>query len=366
MPFRTSRKLLFRSIRALQFDDWLMGLFVSSCYTTFIVISNKYLKAGSNLEPLGFDWSALSAHDIARRRYGSKLMIVVEQMLILVIWTCKTCLLIMYHRLTRTALRTENIAIKLLSAYVAIGFFVTEILYFTAWCRPFSEYYTIPTESRQCNTLIDHRITKTIFNISSDIIMLCIALQMLIRSSLPLRRKLVLCAIFSMGIFTVAAATLSAFYSIHRPYLHTWLSWYLRESSMAIIVANIPFTWTVIREIFEVDEFGEASPQPWSFYPASRTSTAGSRDTRLSHQTSPSIPAAHMRKSRALTDSVGSQATQSTTLVGSLLVGQEAGDSLSKALTFEDSSPQEMLQVRSHDFAMSSTREEDTIRPIST
>ena len=361
---RISRKLLFRSIRALQLDDWLMGLFVSSCYTTFVVISNKYLKAGSNLEPPGFDWSALSARDISRRRYGSKLMIAVEQMLMLVIWTCKSCLLIMYHRLTRTALRMENIAIRILAAYVAIGFVVTEILYFTAWCRPFSEYYRVPTDLNQCNALIDHRITKTVFNISSDIIMLCIALQMIIRSSLPFTRKLVLCAIFSLGIFAVAAATLSAYYSIHRPYTHTWLSWYLRESSMVIIVANIPFTWTILRELFEVDEFNGSSPQPWSFYPASRPSMAGSRDPRLSIQTSPSIPPARNRKIRALTDSIGSQATQSTTLVDSLSVGHETGDSLSNALKLVDSSQQEMHQVRSHDFAASKC-EEDEILPIS-
>ena len=346
-----SRKLLFRSFKGLQIDDWLMGLFVSACYTTFIVISNKYLKAGSNLEPPGFDWGALTAHDLAQRRYGSKLMIVVEQMLLLVIWTCKSCLLLMYHRLTRTALRAENIAIKLLAAYVALGFVVMEVLYFAAWCRPFPDYYKVPTDSTQCNTLIDHRITKTVFNITSDLIMLCIALQMLIRSTLPLKRKLVLIAIFSLGIFAVAAAVLSAYYSLHRPYTHTWLSWYLRESSTVIIVANMPFTWTLLRELFEVDEFNGANPHPWSFYPAGRTSTGGTRNARLSHQTSPSMPTAHDRRSPTLMDSVGSQITQSTTLVGSLSAGPRTGDSPTKSLKVDDHDRQDLHLVKSYDFA---------------
>lgn len=339
-----------------------MGLFVSTCYTTFIVISNKYLKAGSNLEPPGFDWSALTVHDIFQRRYGSKLMIVVEQMVLLVIWTCKACLLLMYYRLTRTALPAENVAIKLLACYVAMSFVIMEILYFSAWCRPFSDYYAVPTDSTQCDTLTHHRITKTVFNITSDLTMLCIALQMLIRSTLPLKRKAVLIAIFSLGIFAVAAAALSAYYSLHRPYIHTWLSWYLRESSTVIIVANMPFTWTLLRELFEVDEFNSANPPPWSFYPAARTSTGGARNTRSSHQTDPSIPTAHTRRSRTLMGSIGSQVTHSTTLVGSLSAGQGTGDSPTNNSKVGDHEGQDLNLVRSHDFAspmLPSTQSED-------
>lgn len=343
-----------------------MGLFVTTCYTTFIVISNKYLKAGSNLEPPGFDWNVIDARDISRRIYGSKLMIVVEQMLILVIWACKGCLLLMYHRLTRTALHKENLAIKLLSVYAALGFVVMEILYFSAWCRPFSAYYAVPTASQQCATLIDHRITKAVFNISSDLIMLSIALQMLIRSSLPLKRKLVLCAIFSLGLFAIAAALLSAYYSIHNPYIHTWLSWYLRELSMVIIVANIPFTWTILRELFEVDEFSSSTPQPWSFYPASRSSTH-SRNARLSQITSPSIPTAHTNRDRLTIASIGSHGTRSPTLVDSLSVGKGSGESRAKSLGLGESEKDDFGRIRSHDFAagpLSPTYDENEIRPV--
>ncbi|OAG07802.1 uncharacterized protein CC84DRAFT_1195845 [Paraphaeosphaeria sporulosa] len=361
-----SRKLLFRSIKGLQVDDWVMGLFVATCYTTFIVISNKYLKAGSNLEPSGFDWSAVSARDISRRVYGSKLMIVVEQMLILVIWSCKGCLLVMYHRLTRTALRKENVAIKLLAAYVVLGFVVMELLYFAAWCRPFSLYYAVPTANKQCDTLIDHRITKTVFNVSSDLVMLCIALQMLIRSSLPTKRKMVLCFIFSLGLFTITAAILSLYYSISNSYIHTWLSWYLREVSMAVIVANIPFTWTILRELFEVDEFNASSPQPWSFYPAPR-STTNSNNARLSQATGPSVPNASKHRERSATSRLASQDTQSPTLVGSLSVSKTSGESPSKSLKFEGSERGEMVQIRSHDFAAASSppaHDHDAISPV--
>lgn len=264
---RQSRKMLFRSWKGLLYDDWIMGIFVTATYTVMVVMSNKWLKYKSNLERPGFDFSALPTHEISQRRLGSIFMIVTEQMQITVIWSCKATLLIMYHRLTRAALRNENVAIKVLSAYTALGFIVVEILYFAAWCRPFSAYYAVPTTSSQCNTLIDHRITKAVFNISSDVIMLLIALQMLIRSLLPIKRKIILLGIFSLGIFVIAASIINSYTSFSKPYGSTWMYWYVRESSTAILVANLPFTWTILRDVFALGDFNENSPPPpWTYH----------------------------------------------------------------------------------------------------
>jgi hypothetical protein len=288
--------MLFRSIKGLQYDDWTMGLFVTGAYTVMIVLANRWLKVQSNLEPDSFDFSALTEEELSRRRFGSKLVIVVEQMHIAVIWACKACLLIMYHRITRTALRNENIAIKILAAYTALGFVVIEVLYFSAWCRPFSEYYAVPTSSFQCNALVHHRITKAVFNISSDLIMLCIALQMLIRSLLPMKRKMILCGIFSLGIFVVAASIMNSYYSFSNPYKSTWIYWYVRESSTAILVANLPFTWTILRELFELGNFDDTNPPPWTYHSAR---TAGGRKTAqlLHHQSATTAARTGTRRS---------------------------------------------------------------------
>ena len=140
-----------------------------------MVVSNRWEKARSNLEPQDFDFSTFDGDQISQRVYGSKMMIVTEQMQISVVWSCKVCLLIMYYRLTRTAQRIEHLAIRILSAYVALGYIAMQVLYFAVWCRPFPEYYAVPTNSIQCNTLLHHRITKAIINISSDLVMLTIA-----------------------------------------------------------------------------------------------------------------------------------------------------------------------------------------------
>ncbi|KAG9185401.1 hypothetical protein G6011_07945 [Alternaria panax] len=335
-----------------------MGLFVISAYTVMIVLANRWLKIQSNLEPEGFEWSALTVEELSRRRFGSKLVVVVEQMHIAVIWACKACLLIMYHRITRTALQKENIAIKILAVYTALGFVVIEVLYFSAWCRPFSEYYAVPTSSFQCTALVHHRITKAIFNISSDLIMLCIALQMLIRSQLPMKRKIILCGIFSLGIFVVAASIMNSYYSFSNPYKSTWIYWYVRESSTAILVANLPFTWTILRELFELGNFDEGNPPPWSYH---SPRTAGGRKTaQLLHQQSATTGARTGTK-RSPNNTIGSKSM--TLTPSNMTKDQTKSPALSDVSGFADKDLRDEA-IQPHDFApvlLRTTNDDSTV-----
>lgn len=61
---------------------------------------HKIVKTSSNLIPEGQDVSKFSEQEISSRIYGSKLVLVAEQMQIVTIWLIKTCLLIMYNRMT--------------------------------------------------------------------------------------------------------------------------------------------------------------------------------------------------------------------------------------------------------------------------
>ncbi|KAL1381951.1 hypothetical protein HDK64DRAFT_56613, partial [Phyllosticta capitalensis] len=259
-----SRTLLFRGdIKRLQIDDWLM--FAALCtYTTLLVTINIVATTETNLFPPNFDWDALTSSDIHSRIFGSKLVLVVEQCQCATIWAVKACLLIMYYRLTYVltiALR-ENFVVKILAAYVAVGFVVMEILYFFVWCKPFDLYWAVPTPNSQCNVATNHLITNAVFNISSDVFLLILALQMVVRSQLPLHRKLVLGVIFGLGIFVVLASILNKYYSFTNPYGQAWTFWYTRESSTALLVANLPYTWTLLRRLFNLRAFDlQASQQ---------------------------------------------------------------------------------------------------------
>jgi hypothetical protein len=126
------------SFRRFQADDYLM-MVILCFYTVVIVTINVVEHTSSNLLPPGYDIAHMTKQDIAERTLGSKLILVVENCQIMTVWGAKTCLLIMYLRLT--SLRRENIAIKALLVYVGVTFVVMEVLYLGVWCRPFHNYW---------------------------------------------------------------------------------------------------------------------------------------------------------------------------------------------------------------------------------
>lgn len=277
-----SRILLFRGdVRKLQVDDWLMACAICS-YTTLIVTINIVAFTESNLLPPGFDLDSLTTDDISERRFGSKLVLVVEQCQCVTVWAVKACLLIMYYRLT-VALK-ENIAVKILSVYVTFGFMFMEIFYFGVWCRPFHNYWAVPTPNPQCNAATNHLITNAVFNISSDLFLLVLALQMIIRSRLPLHRKLVLSLIFGLGVFVILASILNKYYSFSNPYGTAWTYWYTRESSTSLLVANLPYTWTLLRRLFNLRSFDGRS---------SNTGTNTQNGTHFTYHTNRTARARH-------------------------------------------------------------------------
>ncbi|KAF7675283.1 nucleotide-binding domain-containing protein [Alternaria burnsii] len=140
---------------------------------------HQIAKTSSNLIPPGDDVSQYSKAEIKMRVYGSKLVLVVEQMQLLTIWLVKACLLIMYNRMT-LVLPQHKIVVAT-SIYVAVAFVVMEVLYLGVWCRPFNQYWAVPPNSKQCSAATNHLITNAVFNISSDLIILSIPMPLLFK-----------------------------------------------------------------------------------------------------------------------------------------------------------------------------------------
>lgn len=251
-----SRVLLQGSITRLQADDALVILAMCS-YTTLIVVINIVAVSSSNLiNPA--DGDVQFTPDVVKKRsYGSKMVVVSEQMQLITIWLIKGCLLIMYGRLTVST--KQNAAVKLVAAYVVIGFIVMEILYLGVWCRPFDQYWAVPTTNTQCSAATNHLITNAVLNISSDIFIMAIPMPIFLQARLPLKRKIILCGVFGLGTFSILSAILNKFYSFTEPFGSAWVFWYVRESSTAILTANIPFTWTLLQRTFNIGSFAGSS-----------------------------------------------------------------------------------------------------------
>jgi hypothetical protein len=195
----------------------------------------------------------LDAKEIKDRTYGSKTILLVEQCMCAVQWGCKACLLILYWRLTQNL--TQAMVVKFTVVYVAFTYCVMVILYFGVWCRPFHEYWAVPTDNSQCNAATNHLITNLVFNLTSDILIMSIPLPLLVKAKIELKRKVLLIFPFSLGFFTIVCAILSKHLSFTQPYSAEWVFWYCRESSTAMLVTNMPYSWALIRRTFNLKSF---------------------------------------------------------------------------------------------------------------
>jgi hypothetical protein len=68
--------------------------------TMLMVVMHIVVHTSSNLIEPGKDVSEFSQQEIDARIYGSKLVLVIEQLQCCTIWLVKACLLLMYSRMT--------------------------------------------------------------------------------------------------------------------------------------------------------------------------------------------------------------------------------------------------------------------------
>jgi hypothetical protein len=93
--------------------------------------------------------------------------------------------------------------------YIWLGYLVIQICYYAIFCRPFNQYWAVPVKDEQCATYAHYSQVQMVFNISSDAALIVIPLCMFWIARLPLKRKLILMAVFSLAIFTIIAAVLN-------------------------------------------------------------------------------------------------------------------------------------------------------------
>ncbi|KAE8409012.1 hypothetical protein BDV37DRAFT_294554 [Aspergillus pseudonomiae] len=280
---RASRRIARKSWKKLQTDDYLM-LVILITFTGVVVSVNETAQHGSNYIP---PEKALSLTEEEREDaiYGSKMTFILEHFTLVSLWLVKACLLIIYNRLT-LGLR-EHLAVKVLAVYVAASFVIVEILFCTVWCGPpITMYWDVPTKDPQCATYYDHLITTSAFNISSDLMMLCIPIPLVLRSRIPLKRQESLDLSLSLTIDIILMAILNRYVNFTEEYTANFLRWYVAEVATAVYVANVPLLWPLLRELFSLSSFANSYGRQGVSFPSGHrtTNTHHSRlRSRLSH-----------------------------------------------------------------------------------
>jgi hypothetical protein len=87
----------------------------------------------------------LTPEDIKLRIYGSKIVILLEQAMLICTWLTKACMLMLYHRLSQRLPHQRTI--KIIAVYTAMGFVACELTWFLN-CRPLSGYWALPVPDR--------------------------------------------------------------------------------------------------------------------------------------------------------------------------------------------------------------------------
>ncbi|KAH7060499.1 hypothetical protein B0J12DRAFT_335863 [Macrophomina phaseolina] len=244
--FRLFARVHRVGLRELAADDYLM-LVAAAWYTILVVCLNIIAGGGGSNLFLPEDYAGFTEDDIKDRVLGSKIVVISEQGMLNAIYTLKVCILIMYSRLTTGV--AQHRLVKMLFVYVAIGWISTQIAFFTA-CRPFRGYWAVPAPEPQCATLQHYAIVQACFNLSSDIGILLIPIPMITKLNMPVRQRLILGLVFSMGIFVIIAAILTKVYNLSNVYDASYMLWYTREASVAVYVSNLPMIWPLMREWF--------------------------------------------------------------------------------------------------------------------
>ncbi|KAH8811202.1 hypothetical protein F5884DRAFT_781464 [Xylogone sp. PMI_703] len=242
-----SQAIRLGGLRYYRLDDYLM-LVTFAFYTNVIVCVNIQEKHPFTniLPPAGT--SGMTPSEIADRIYGSKITFSIEESMLMTQWGCKICMCLLYHKLT-AGLR-QQLLVKFLIGYIILGWLITEIFFFGVWCRPFLNYFRVMDDNNlQCETSGKHLIMSYVFNLSSDLLMLCVPIPTLLKSQLELKQKVTLTGIFSLGIFAIISATLNRYYCFAHPNSILWIFWYVREASTAVIVTNIPLCYALLQKL---------------------------------------------------------------------------------------------------------------------
>ncbi|KAB2570375.1 hypothetical protein DBV05_g10956 [Lasiodiplodia theobromae] len=242
-----SRAITTGSIRRLASDDYVM-IVTFLFYTALIVLLNFNIRFASNLmHPSELEAVLADPEEVKSRIFGSKITLAVEQCMIHAQWGTKASLLILYHRMTQ-GLR-ENLFNKIVAGYVLLGYIVIQITFFGVWCRPFSEYWSINPTNEQCSNYGNYCIMILVFNTSSDLLLMFVPIPLIWKAQMKRKKKIMLCAVFSLGLFNIVAAVLNKTYNWILPGSHVYMIWYVRESSTGIYVANATCCWPLFRKI---------------------------------------------------------------------------------------------------------------------
>ncbi|KAF2159434.1 hypothetical protein M409DRAFT_30052 [Zasmidium cellare ATCC 36951] len=183
---------------------------------------------------------AVPDNKIADLTLGSKLAFMNWKWYISLIWCLKGVLLTIYVKLG-TGVARQELVVKFMCLFT-LSTWIACILTHTLICIPAHKSWQIkPYAGDNCTVRKPNYIVIAVLNSLTDMGIIMVPMPLLFKVKVPLKQKIALILLFSLGFFVIVATILRAYYSLKSlDTLMIALGWASRETFVATIVACAP------------------------------------------------------------------------------------------------------------------------------
>ncbi|KLU87037.1 hypothetical protein MAPG_06043 [Magnaporthiopsis poae ATCC 64411] len=269
------KKVGFANLAADDFLVWL-GL---CCYATQASLGYSIGNFAQGLANNGMTDEQRMRIDVNGKEHelrvlGSQIQVAGWTVYSTLIWCFKLSMLFFYVRLTNGLGRAYRMRVWFGFGLVLATFFSTILTIFLG-CRPFNHYWQVtPNPGNHCQPALSDPIVWSSFaaNVSTDIYLILIPLDLLWSSTLKLYQKIASTIVLGTGIFVLVCAILKTIYVLVDPVNGAQLAgqWGTREAFTCVITTNLPMVFPLLRQWF-----GPLLP---SFLRSSRYTSGGAKN----------------------------------------------------------------------------------------
>ncbi|OQE17726.1 hypothetical protein PENFLA_c023G05071 [Penicillium flavigenum] len=176
---------------------------------------------------------------VATLRTGSIDAFVAWVSYVFMVWLFKGVLMFLYNRLTMGLWQHR---LTMAVGALCICTFLASLFFHVFICHPVHKSWQIkPYAGDNCTIRPLNYIVIETLSITTDIAVLTIPIPLIIAARIPISQKLLLCILFSSGIFVMIAGFLRAYYSVKDiSELSTALGWASREALVSVITICAP------------------------------------------------------------------------------------------------------------------------------
>ncbi|KAK8173070.1 hypothetical protein BKA80DRAFT_183062, partial [Phyllosticta citrichinensis] len=182
-------------------EDKVMALSIIPLFARMAFVHVILLYGTNNVDAAAlFDERRIRQHEI-----GARLVLCSRIFYAGFIWTAKLGVCEFLARMVKSLWRREyDLIIKFVRLFL-LATFVAVVIAALAECHPFSHYWqVIPDPGPQCRLGYAHLITMGVCDVMTDILLIAFPIPMVVRSTLPMKKKFRLVLVFSLSSILIA------------------------------------------------------------------------------------------------------------------------------------------------------------------